>query len=188
MKGVRAVAATIKGITVQIGSDTTGLQAALSDVNKHARDIQSELRQVERLLKFNPHDTELLAQKQQLLADQVENTRKKLDTLKTAQEQVNEQFKKGEISEEQHRAFQRELIKTEDQLRSYEAQLKKVNIQSADFVAKAGEIGSKLQDIGGKLTDVGKKWSMHVTAPLTALGVISTKSAIDFESAFAGVA
>ena len=179
--------ATIKGITVQIGADTTGLDAALKDVNKTSREISKELREVERLLKFNPHDTELLAQKQQLLAEQVENTKKKLDTLKTAQEQVNEQFKKGEISEEQHRAFQRELIKTEDQLRSYEAQLKKVNIQSADFVAKAGEIGSKLQDIGGKLTDVGKKWSMHVTAPLTALGVISTKSAIDFESAFAGV-
>lgn len=181
------MAATIKGITVQIGSDTTGLAAALSDVNKHARDIQSELRQVEKLLKFDPHDTELLAQKQQLLADQVENTRQKLDTLKTAQEQVNEQFKKGEISEEQHRAFQRELIKTEDQLRSYEEQLKKVNIQSTDFVAKAGEIGLKLQDIGKNLTDVGKKWSTHVTAPLTALGVISAKSAIDFESAFAGV-
>jgi len=184
---VTAVAATIKGITIQIGSDTTGLATALSDINKLARDIQSELRQVEKLLKFNPHDTELLAQKQQLLADQVENTRKKLDTLKIAQEQVNEQFRKGEISQEQYRAFQRELVKTEDQLRSYEGQLKQVNLQNSEFAAKSAEIGQKLEGLGKKLTDVGKKWSMNVTAPLTALGFAAGKSAIDFESAFAGV-
>lgn len=182
------MASRIRGITVQIGSDTTGLRAALSDVNKSAREIQSELRQVERLLKFNPHDTELLAQKQQLLADQVENTRKKLDTLKIAQEQVNEQFRKGEISQEQYRAFQRELIKTESQLKDYEKQLRAVNLQNHEFNQRMQEIGKKLQDVGKQLTDVGKTLSTRLTAPLTALGAVSAKSAVDFESAFAGVA
>jgi len=181
------VASRIRGITVQIGSDTTGLQAALSDVNKSAREIQSELRQVESLLRFNPHDTELLAQKQQLLADRVETTREKLDTLKIAQEQVNEQFRKGEISQEQHRAFQRELIKTESQLKTYEKQLRAANLQNHEFNQRMQEMGKKLQGVGKQLTDVGKTLSTRLTAPLTALGAVSAKTAMDFESAFAGV-
>src|SRR5699024_12049157 len=86
---------------------------ALKDVNKESRDIQRELRDVDRLLRFNPKNTELLAQKKKLLAQQVEVTRKRLDKLKGAQEQVTEAFKKGEISEEQYRAFQREITETE---------------------------------------------------------------------------
>ena len=175
--------ATIKGITVQIGSDTTGLQAALKDVNQHSREIASELRQVERLLKFNPHDTELLAQKQQLLSEQVDNTRKKLDTLKTAQEQVNEQLKKGEISEEQHRAFQRELIKTESQLKSYEKQLKAVNIESDSFKRAMDKVGESLEKAGKKMADIGKNLSLKVTAPIVALGAAVTKVGADFEAA-----
>lgn len=175
--------ATIKGITVQIGSDTTGLQAALKDVNQHSREIASELRQVERLLKFNPHDTELLAQKQQLLSEQVDNTRKKLDTLKTAQEQVNEQLKKGEISEEQHRAFQRELIKTESQLKNYEKQLRAVNIESDAFKVAMDKVGESLEKAGKKMADIGKNLSLKVTAPIVALGAAVTKAGADFDAA-----
>lgn len=181
------MAETIKGIHVKIGAETTGLQAALKDVNQNARDIASELRQVERLLKFNPHDTELLAQKQQLLAKQVENTREKLDRLKAAQEQVNEQFQKAEISEEQYRAFQRELIKTESQLEYYEKQLKSTTAATNEFVQKTKEAGDKLQNIGKKMTDVGKNLSMKLTAPIVGLGTLATKAAVDFETAFAGV-
>ena len=181
------MAETIKGIHVKIGADTTGLQAALKDVNQNARDIASELRQVERLLKFNPHDTELLAQKQQLLAQQVENTREKLDRLRTVQEQVNEQFKQGEISEGQYRAFQRELIKTESQLKSYEKQLKSTTAETNEFVQKTKEAGDKLQNIGKKMTEVGKNLSMKLTAPIVGLGTLATKAAVDFETAFAGV-
>ena len=108
------MAGKIKGITIEIGGNVQPLNKALESVNKKSRDIQNELRQVDRLLKFNPGNTELLAQKQKLLGDQVANTREKLDRLKAAQAQVNEQFQKGEIGEEQYRAFQRELVKTED--------------------------------------------------------------------------
>jgi TP901 family phage tail tape measure protein len=179
--------ATIKGITVQIGADTTGLDAALKDVNKTSREISKELREVERLLKFNPHDTELLAQKQKLLADQVETTREKLNRLRQVQEQVNEQFRKGEIGEEQYRAFQRELIKTESQLRDYEKQLRAVNQQANAFTQAMLAASEKLQDVGKRLTDVGKDLSVKVSAPLAALGTVAAKAAIDFESAFAGV-
>jgi phage-related minor tail protein len=180
--------AKIKGITVQIGADTKGLEAALKDVNQSAGKLRSELREVERLLKFNPHDTELLAQKQKLLTDQVENTRAKLQQLRDVQEQVNEQFKKGEIGEEQYRAFQRELIKTESQLKEYEKALKEVNLQNHEFNQKMQEMGDKLKKAGESMVATGKTLSTHLTVPLTALGTLAAKSAIDFESAFAGVA
>ena len=180
--------ASIKGINIVIGSDTTGLQVALKDVNKHSREIASELKQVERLLKFNPQNTELLAQKQALLAEQVDNTRQKLETLKAAQEQVNEQFKKGEISVEQHRAFQRELVKTESQLKNYEQQLRQATLQADTFAAKTTEMGEKLSKVGQRMSEVGKTLSTRLTAPLAAMGAVAGKAAIDFESAFAGVA
>lgn len=172
---------------MQIGYETKGLDAALRDVNNKSRDIAKELRQVENLLKFNPHDTEVLGQKQKLLGDQVAATADKLNRLKEVQSQVNEQFRQGDISEEQHRAFQREIIKTESQLKNYEKQLRAVNLQNHEFNQRMQETGKKLQDTGKQLTDVGKTLSTRLTAPLLALGAVAAKSAIDFESAFTGV-
>ena len=113
----------IKGITVEIGGDTGPLDKALNDVNKRSRSLQVELRQVERLLKFDPTNTELLAQKQTLLSKSVETTEEKLNALKTAQSQVQAQFEKGEIAEEQYRAFQREIAKTENELKTMKSTL-----------------------------------------------------------------
>ena len=104
---------SIKGITIKLDGETTGLQKALSDVDKRSRDVQRELRQVERLLKFNPGNTELVAQKQKLLSEQVEVTRDRLNQLKAAQDEVTAAIERGETSEEQYRAFQRELVETE---------------------------------------------------------------------------
>ena len=174
------MAATIKGINVVIGAETTGLQKALSDVNKKSREIASELRKVERGLKFNPKDTELLAQKQKLLGEQVAVTREKLDRLKAAQEQVNEQFKRGEISEEQYRAFQREIIETESKLKHFEKQLKETSMT-------AEQLGKKLQDAGKKMTDAGKNLSMKVTAPILGIGAAAVKIGMDFEQSMSKV-
>ena len=110
----------IKGITVEIGGNTVGLQKSLSDVNKKSSELSAELRQINKALEFDPTNTTLLAQKQQLLSEQVKNTSDKLQRLKSVQEQVEQQYKSGDIGGEAYRAFQRELIKTEDQLRSYE--------------------------------------------------------------------
>lgn len=113
----------IKGITVEIGGDTGPLDKALGDVNKRSRSLQVELRQVERLLKFDPTNTELLAQKQVILSKSVETTEEKLKALKDAQVQVQAQFEKGEIAEEQYRAFQREIAKTENELKTMKSTL-----------------------------------------------------------------
>jgi len=155
------MAETIKGISIVIGSDTTGLSAALSEVTKKSKDIQSELRQVEKLLKFDPKNTELLAQKQKLLADAVQNSKSKLDSLKAAQEQVNEQFRKGEINEGQYRAFQREVSKAEQELSKFEGQLKETG-------GAAKKLDVDIKGLGEKLKGLGTGLSAGVTAPLVA--------------------
>ncbi len=174
------MAKTIRGIKVVIDAETTGLGKALQDVNKKSRDSATELRKVEAALKFNPKDTELLAQKQKLLGDQVAVTREKLDKLRAAQGQVNEQFKKGEISEEQYRAFQREIIETESKLKHFEKQLR-------DTGLTAEQLGKKLQDAGKKMTDIGKSLSLKVTAPIMGLGAVVAKTGMEFEAAMSEV-
>lgn len=113
----------IKGITIEIGGDTTGLKKALSDVDKSIRDTQSELKDVERLLKIDPKNTELLAQKQKLLTQAVADTKDRLETLKEAEKQVQEQFKQGKVSEDQYNALKREIVATEQAEKNLSGQL-----------------------------------------------------------------
>ncbi|MFJ7831802.1 hypothetical protein ACIQXU_16450 [Peribacillus sp. NPDC097284] len=110
------MAGSIKGITIEIGGETTGLQKALKGVNSQSIELQKELKQVDNLLKFNPGNAELVSQKQKLLADQVATTTDKLKKLKDAQSQVDAQFASGKINGEQYRAFNRELAATEGSL------------------------------------------------------------------------
>ncbi|WP_420768760.1 phage tail tape measure protein [Parageobacillus thermoglucosidasius] len=118
------MAESVRGINVVIGADTTKLGKALSDVESKSKSIQSELTAVNRLLKFDPANTTLLAQKQQLLAQQIENTSEKLNRLKSVQQQVADQFARGEISEGQYRAFQREIAKTQQELQRLQDSLR----------------------------------------------------------------
>lgn len=113
----------IKGITVEIGGDTVGLQNALKEVNTRTKEVQTELKDVERLLKFDPNNVELLAQRQQLLTEAIQSTTDKLNQLKSAEAQVQAQFERGEISQEQYRGFRRELQQTEQQLNGYQQAL-----------------------------------------------------------------
>ena len=113
----------IRGITIELGGDSTGLQKALKGVDSTSVKLNSELKEVNKLLKFDPSNTELVAQKQKLLTDSIENTSTKLEQLKSAQSQVEQQFKAGNIGEEQYRAFQREVAQTEQSLNSYKSQL-----------------------------------------------------------------
>lgn len=119
----------IKGITVVLGGDTTGLNKALSGTNREIKNTQSQLKDVERLLKLDPTNTTLLEQKQRLLADAVGETKSKLDTLKTAEKQVQEQFKKGDISQQQYDALQREIVATEQALGKLENAAKDTSAQ-----------------------------------------------------------
>ena len=109
------MASRIQGITVEIGGDTTKLQNALKGVNGQIKSTQSQLKDVNKLLKLDPGNTELLAQKHKLLAEAVSETKEKLATLKTAAEQANTALANGEISKEQYDALQREIVETEHQ-------------------------------------------------------------------------
>lgn len=117
----------IKGITVEIGGDTTGLQKALQGVNSQIKNTQSALRDVERLLKLDPNNTQLLTQKQKLLTQAISDTKEKLATLKIADEQANKQLQNGEITQQQYDALQREIIATEAELRMLENQASKTS-------------------------------------------------------------
>lgn len=153
------MAGNIKGITVEIGANTTGLSKALEDVNKHSKSLQSELRQVESLLKLNPGNTELVAQKQQLLAAAVTSTKEKLDTLKQAQAQVDEQFRNGQINEEQYRAFQREVAKTEGELNKLEGELANVSSTSQKTGDSVDDAGKATKTAGNEMDTAAKKTS-----------------------------
>lgn len=170
----------IKGLTIAINGETTGLDKALSGVNKKSRDLQGELREVERLLKLDPGNTELLIQKQKLLTDAVAGTKEKLDTLKVAAQQAQEQLSNGDISEEQFRALEREVVKTEQALKKLEDQSKQFGSTLSQELKAAGE---GMQKFGDKMTDVGKNMTMKVTAPIAAAGAVSFKMAADMEDA-----
>lgn len=110
----------IRGLTVEIGGDTTKLGEALKNVESKSKNLSGELNAINRLLKLDPTNTELLAQKQQVLSEAISATREKLAALKEAEKQVQEQFARGEISGDQYRKFQREIAATEAKLKEYE--------------------------------------------------------------------
>lgn len=144
----------IKGLTVEIGGDTTKLGKALESVNKQSNDLSSELGEINRLLKFNPDNAELLAQKQKVLADIIQNTSEKLKTLKEAEKQVQKQFERGEVSEEQVRALQREIIATESKLEHYEKQAKEAGEGTKDLGDKAKESGEGFTVMKGVMSNL----------------------------------
>lgn len=140
----------IKGLTVEIGGDTTKLGKALDNVNKKSGDLSKELGQINKLLKMDPGNADLLAQKQKVLADAVSNTSEKLDTLKEAEKQVQKQFERGEVSEAQVRELQREIIATTKKLDGYEKAAK----ETAEAIEKLGDGSDDVAD-GTKKTSKG---------------------------------
>ena len=177
------MASRIKGITVEIGGDTTGLEKALKGVNSSIKTTQSALKDVERLLKLDPTNTELLTQKQKLLKDAIASTSEKLETLKEAQKQAKEQLERGELGQDKYDALQREIIETEQELRRLQEQAATTSV-SLEKLAVAGE---KFEKAGDSITNAGKKVSV-ASAAVTGLGVAAVKTAADFDSAMANVA
>lgn len=160
----------IKGITVEIGGDTTGLDKALKGVNSTIKNTQSQLRGVNRLLKLDPSNAKLLAQKQQLLQKEISETSDKLNALKEADKQAKVQLENGELGQDKYDALQREIIETGNNLKALEEEAKKV--PSALSVSMK-EAGDKIKEVGDKTTEVGKGLSTHVTAPIVAIGAAS---------------
>ena len=157
----------IKGITIEIGGDTTQLQKSLASVDKSLKNTQSSLKDVNKLLKLDPSNTELLKQKQELLKQSIEDTKDRLKTLNEAYKQLDGQG--TEEAKKQQELLAREISETEQNLKS----LKK---EYSDFgsVAKQQltEVGNQMKEVGGKITDTGKDLSMKLTAPIVALGTV----------------
>ena len=167
------MAGNIKGITIEIGGDTTGLDKALKGTNAEIKRTQNELKDVNKALKLDPSNTELLEQKQRALADAVAATSEKLDTLKEAQKQAAEQLAKGEIGQEQYDALTREIVKTE-------AELKKATTEANNFSATMEKAKVALGKVGSAAEDVAKKTKGLSTAAggaLAAIGGLALKSA-----------
>lgn len=172
----------IKGITVVLGGDTTGLNKALASTNKEIKDTQSQLKDVERLLKLDPTNTELLAQKQRLLGNAVSETKTKLDTLKQAEKQVQEQFKRGEVSQQQYEGLQREIVATSLQLQKLEGDAQKAeNAVNGIDEKPVEEVTSAARKAGQALGDAGKEASNfgdYLTAGAVIEGAKSLAGAI----------
>ncbi|ADL03377.1 phage tail tape measure protein [Lacrimispora saccharolytica] len=169
----------IKGITIEIGGDTTGLNKALGGVNKEIRNTQSQLKDVERLLKLDPSNTELLSQKQKLLTQAISDTANKLETLKTAEQQAQQQFAEGKINQQQYDALKREIIETEKQLDSLKESAKNANV-TLQQISLAGD---KLQEFGGKISGVGEKL-LPVTGAIAGIGAAGIAAALELDDGY----
>lgn len=159
----------IKGLTIEIGGDTTQLSKSLHDVNKSITSTQAQLKDVERLLKLDPTNTEMLAQKQELLTQAISKTEEKLETLKDAAVQAEKQLGEGKISQEQFAALQREIAATEIELKRYDSQLdiaadatedlgdaaEQAAQDSGDASEKIGELSDAADDLGDAAEDAG---------------------------------
>lgn len=142
---------SIKGITIKIGGDTTGLDKALKETNKKSRELENELKAVDKALKLDPNNVTLVKQKQDLLKDSIKETKSKLDVLKEAQSQVTAQYKKGEIDAGQYRAFQRELETTKSKLSSLKDEKKNIHVIGTAFK----EAKDKVEPVIKKVEKVG---------------------------------
>lgn len=173
----------IKGITVEIGGDTTGLDKALKSVNTSIKSTQSALKDVNRLLKLDPSNTELLSQKQRLLKDAIAATKEKLDSLKVAQEQAKQQLENGELGQDKYDALQREIVETEEELRRLQQEAATTNTA----LSTIDVAGQKMETVGNSIAGAGKKM-MGVTTVIGGVGVAAVKTAADFDSAMSQVA
>ena len=163
----------IKGITIELNGDSTKLEASLKSVNSEIRNTESKLKDVNKLLKMDPGNTNLLSQKYKTLQTEIAATKEKLNTLKEAAKQADQALADGKMSQEQYDALQREIAETEQDLKSLEQEYKNFGSVQAQQVAAAGE---KMKELGGKMESAGKTLTTHVTLPLAAVGAAGVAS------------
>lgn len=176
-----AIGKNIKGITIEFNGDTTKLGKALKEVETKAKGVDTSLKNVNRALKFNPGNTELLAQKQQLLGQKISQTKEKLEALRTAQAKMDDDPAVDKTSQD-YMELRRQIIETESQLKHFETELKKVDNY------KFEQLGKQFQNVGKKMTDVGKTITKRVSAPVAAGLGAAVKVTMDFDSAMSQVA
>ena len=169
----------IAGLTIEIDGNTTKLNDALKSVDKQLSATQSQLKDVERLLKLDPKNTELLAQKQKLLTDAISGTKDRLAELEKAQEQLNKKGSSPEL-EKQQQALQREIIATKKQLEGFEDELG--NIPNRAKIA-FDTVGDQLQKTGEKISDVGENMTKFVTGPIVGAGAAAVAAFTEVDDA-----
>ncbi len=170
----------IKGITVQIGGDTTGLSKALSGVNKQIKTTQNELKDVEKLLKMDPGNTKLLEQKQRLLASAAEESKTKLDSLKAAEKEVQQQFKDGVIDQSKMDAFNREMAEAKQKSEEATDALREFGSVAGQEIQLAGQ---KVGEVGEKISGVGQKL-MPVSGAAVAVGTASVAAFNELDAGY----
>ena len=166
----------IKGITIEIDGETKRLSKALQGVNKDIKTTQTQLKDIEKLLKLDPHNVTLLGQKMEALGREINQTKDKLSQLKSVSEEMERGLKDGSVTTEQYDAWQREIIQTEQELKNLQEEIKKVPTASEAMLASVSEkfdsLGQKISSVGDKVAGVGDAL-MPVTAGITALGSAS---------------
>jgi len=176
--------AKVKGIIVEIGGDTSKLQAALKEVNSSTSSLSKELKGVNSLLKLDPKNTELVSQKQEILKENIEKTSKKLEELKKVQEIADEKIaNNGEISQENYRNLQREIINTQNKLHNLKAEASKWTIAGRNIE----EFSNKVTNISNKIDKLGTTLTTRLTLPVAAIATGLINTAKNFETAFTGV-
>lgn len=171
---------SIKGIIVEIGGDTSGLQKALSKVNSATSSLSRELKGVNSLLKLDPKNTELLKQKQDILNSSISTTQDKLKQLQKIKEEADKKMANGtEINAENYRALQREIIKTQSKLSDLKNENSRWN-KTGNYLTN---LGKELDTISSKVDSLGNKLTTRLTLPVVAGFTAMTKSAIENETA-----
>ena len=165
------MAEKIRGITIELGGDASGLSQALKDVNSEINNTQKQLKDVEKLLKLDPKNTELLAQKQKLLSDQIQNSKTKLEQLKQAQATMDQNG--VDKNSAQYMALQREIISTETDIKNLESASK----QTSNAMSAIGQAAEKVSKGAQKVADATKKVSAAAGGALVAIGGLAIKTA-----------
>lgn len=177
------MAKKILGYTIEIGGETTKLDKALSKVEASSKGLSKELNEVNKALRFDPKNTTLLTQKQELLSKEIGNTKERLDVLKEAAKQAADQLERGEITQEQFRATQREVETTESRLKYLQTQANNTERSLSNWTA----VQENLQSLGDKTEKVGQKLSL-VSAGIGAAAGAAVKVTANFDSSMSQVA
>ena len=163
----------VRGITIELGADTSGISSALKGVNSEIKSTSTQLKDVERLLKLDPTNTELLAQKQRLLADKVGETKTKLVTLKKAQEEVGKTLKETGEGQKEYDALTREISACETELKAAEKEARNFNVTAAKISATADSMAKGLSTAATKT----RALSMAAGGLIVAAGGAAVKAA-----------
>ena len=169
-----AVGSKVKGITIEFNGDTTKLGRALSDIDKKTKTVDQSLKDVNDALKFNPKNTELLAQKQQLLGQKVDQTKERLKLLQNTQKNLDKDPSVDKTSQ-QYTELRREIIETESKLKHFEAQVKEL-----DHI-KLTQLGESFKSVGVKMKNIGQNMTTAITLPIAGAFTASAKLASDYE-------